>query len=162
MFSTHMYGSSHAHLDLTYHYKIEELPKYIQQHRVEYNVAEIHMLAAIRSWLNLVSADWKVLFWRSMPTMHCIHVCHTLEMFHIPYSRKIFGSLAVYYYNRQTKICQYILLAYIHMVILYRTAKFKSANILAITILGSTAKFNSRQYFWLYGILYFVCFPCIM
>ena len=32
------------------------------------------------------------------------------------------------------------------MAILYRTAKFKSANILAIVILGSTAKFNSRQY----------------
>ena len=30
--------------------------------------------------------------------------------------------------------------------------KFKSANILAIEILGSTAKFNSRQYFRLYGI----------
>ena len=32
------------------------------------------------------------------------------------------------------------------------TAKFKSANILAIAILGSTAKFNSRQYFRLYSI----------
>ena len=37
------------------------------------------------------------------------------------------------------------------MEIPYRTAKFKSANILAIVILGSTAKFNSRQYFRLYG-----------
>ena len=36
------------------------------------------------------------------------------------------------------------------MAILYQTAKFKSANILAIVILGSTAKFNSRQYFRLY------------
>ena len=40
------------------------------------------------------------------------------------------------------------------MAIMYRTAKFKFANILAIVILGSTAKFNSRQYFWLYGIKY--------
>ena len=32
------------------------------------------------------------------------------------------------------------------MAIPYRTTKFKSANILAIAILGSTAKFNSRQY----------------
>jgi hypothetical protein len=39
------------------------------------------------------------------------------------------------------------------MAIPYRTAKFKSANILAIAILGSTAKFNSRQCFRLYGRL---------
>ena len=39
------------------------------------------------------------------------------------------------------------------MAILYRTAEFKSANILVIAILGSTAKFNSCQYFQLYGIL---------
>ena len=38
------------------------------------------------------------------------------------------------------------------MVILYRTTKFKSANILVIAIWGSTAKFNSRQYFQLYGM----------
>ena len=37
------------------------------------------------------------------------------------------------------------------MAIPYRTAKFKSADILPIVILGSTAKFNSRQYFRLYG-----------
>ena len=37
------------------------------------------------------------------------------------------------------------------MVIPYRTAKFKSANIFAMAILGPTTKFNSRQYFWLYG-----------
>ena len=36
------------------------------------------------------------------------------------------------------------------MGIQYRTTKFKSANILAIEILGSTAKFNSRQHFRLY------------
>ena len=53
----------------------------------------------------------------------------------VPYSRKIwrFGGL---YYNRQIKICQNFLLAYniIRMAILYRTAKFKSANVLAIAI----------------------------
>ena len=43
------------------------------------------------------------------------------------------------------------LLAYICMAIPYQTTKFKSANILAIAILGSTTKFNSRQYFRLYG-----------
>ena len=32
---------------------------------------------------------------------------------------------------------------YIRMVILYRTAKFKSANVLTIAILSSTAKFNN-------------------
>ena len=35
----------------------------------------------------------------------------------------------------------------------YLTTKFKSANILSIAILGSTAKFNSCQYFRLYGTL---------
>jgi hypothetical protein len=38
------------------------------------------------------------------------------------------------------------------MAIPYRTAKFKSANIFTIAILGSTAKFNSCQYFRQYGI----------
>ena len=38
------------------------------------------------------------------------------------------------------------------MAIPYRTTKFKSANILAIAILGSTAKFNARQYFRLYEL----------
>ena len=76
---------------------------------------------------------------------------------YIPYSRKIwrgikFGGLAVQSYNRQIKIRQNFLLAYIRMAIPYRTAKFKSANILIIAILGSTANFNSRQYFRLYGI----------
>ena len=37
------------------------------------------------------------------------------------------------------------------MAIPYRTAKFKSANILLIAIWGSTAKFNAHQYFRLYG-----------
>ena len=55
-----------------------------------------------------------------------------------------FGSLAVYiYYNRQIKLRQ---ISYSHnyicMAIPYQTAKFNSANILAIAILGSTAKFN--------------------
>ncbi|MCG8620484.1 MAG: hypothetical protein MJE68_00610 [Proteobacteria bacterium] len=70
----------------------------------------------------------------------------------LPYSRKIwqFGGL---YYNRQIKIRQNFLLVYICVAIPYQTARFKSANILAIAILGSTAKFSSRQYFWLYGIL---------
>ena len=37
------------------------------------------------------------------------------------------------------------------MAIPYRTAKFKSANRFAMTIWDPTAKFNSRQYFRLYG-----------
>ena len=91
----------------------------------------------------------------------------TIELYraHIPYSRKIwrgikFGCLAVYYYNRQIKIRQNFLLAYIRMAIPYRTAKFKSANILSIAILGSTAKFNARQYFRLYGIPRALCSHC--
>ena len=56
---------------------------------------------------------------------------------HIPYSQKIwpgikFGSLAV-------------------CLATAKTAKFKSANIFAMVIWGPTAKFNSRQYFRLYG-----------
>ena len=35
---------------------------------------------------------------------------------------------------------------YIHMLIPYQTAKFKSANILAIAILGSSARFNTSGY----------------
>ena len=86
------------------------------------------------------------------------HICKCVTSIpsgRVPYSRKIwqFGGL---YYNRQIKICQNFLLAYIHMAIPYRTSKFKSANILAIVILGSTAKFNSRQYFQLYGIYLFL------
>ena len=70
----------------------------------------------------------------------------------LPYSWKIwrFGGRC---YNRQIRIRQNFQLAYIRMAILYRTAKSKSANILAIAILGSTAKFNSCQYFRLYGML---------
>ena len=63
-----------------------------------------------------------------------------------------FGGLC---YNRQIKIGQNFLLAYIRMAILYQTAKFKLANILAIAIMGSTTKFNSRQYFRLYSSIGF-------
>ena len=75
----------------------------------------------------------------------------------IPYSRKIwrgikFGVLAIYSSNCQIKICQNFLFAYIHMVIPYRTTKFKSANMFAMAIWDPTTKFNSRQYFRLYGI----------
>jgi hypothetical protein len=54
-------------------------------------------------------------------------------------------------YNHQIKT-SYSHIHCIRMAIPYRTAKFKSANIRAI--LGSTAKFNYRQYFRLYGINY--------
>ena len=83
----------------------------------------------------------------------------------LPYSRKIwqgikFGSLAV---NRQIKIHQNFLLAYIHAAIPYRTTKFKSASIFAIMILGSTTKFNSCQYFQLYSIyMYRVLYNLIL
>ena len=73
---------------------------------------------------------------------------------YLPYSRKIwrFGGL---YYNRQIKIRQNFLLAYMYicMAILYWIAQFKSTNIFAIAILGSSAKFNSHQYFRLYGMI---------
>ena len=38
------------------------------------------------------------------------------------------------------------------MAIPYQTAKFKSANTFAMAIWDPAAKFNSRQYFRLYGI----------
>ena len=51
------------------------------------------------------------------------------------------------------KICQYLIFVYVRMAIPYQTDKFKSANIFVIAIWGQTTKFNSHQYFWLYGIL---------
>ena len=41
-------------------------------------------------------------------------------------------------------------LTYICMVIPHWTAKFRSANTVALAIFGQTTKFNSRQYFQLY------------
>ena len=51
----------------------------------------------------------------------------------IPYSRKIwrFGGLAR---DRQIKIRQYFILAYMRVAIPYRTAKLKSANISTMAI----------------------------
>ena len=37
------------------------------------------------------------------------------------------------------------------MVIPYHTTKFKSTNGVQNVVLGQTAKYNDRQYFWLYG-----------
>ena len=50
-----------------------------------------------------------------------------------------FGDLAVYITTAKLKSAN-LHIVIIHMAILYRTAKFKSTNILAIAILGSTAK----------------------
>ena len=61
-------------------------------------------------------------------------------------------NLAVCLSNHQIKIRQNFLFTYIRMAILYRTAKFKYANMFAMAIWDPTAKFNSRQYFRLYGI----------
>ena len=62
-----------------------------------------------------------------------------LNCVRLPHSRKFwrgikFGDLAVCLCNCQIKIRQYFLLGYIRMVIPYRTAKFKSANIFAMVI----------------------------
>ena len=60
-----------------------------------------------------------------------------------------FGSLAVYITTAKLKPAK---ISYSHIYVWRScTAKFKSANILAIAILGSTAKFNYYQYFRLYG-----------
>ena len=101
----------------------------------------------------------------------------------IPYSWKIwrgikFGGLAVclataklkfanisYLHQEYSIIIEptfsiiYSCLHIIRVAIPYRTAKFKSANIFAMAIRSPTAKFNSRQYFRVYGIL---CILCIL
>ena len=58
-----------------------------------------------------------------------------------------FGGSVIYINQRQIEIRQNFLLAYIYMTIPCQTTKFKIVNILVIAISGSTAKFNSRQYF---------------
>ena len=116
-----------------------------------------------------------LLIWHEHVTWYCCTLCNCVQcaflwllycttqlsksiqhIFHIPYSRKLwrgikFGSLVVCLSNHQIKIRQNFLLAYIHMVIPYRAAKFKSTNTFKMAIWDSTAKFNSRQCFWLYG-----------
>ena len=79
-----------------------------------------------------------------------IRIATTFEKYlEIPYSRKIwqgikFGSLGVYLCNRQIKISQYFILAYIiRNAIPYKTTKFKSTSIIAMAICGPTTKFNS-------------------
>ena len=70
------------------------------------------------------------------------HVRMLENMYTLPYSRKIwrgikfwrFGSLAC---DRQIKIRQYFIFVYIRMAIPYRTAKFRSANVI---ILGACAR----------------------
>ena len=90
---------------------------------------------------------------------------YTTSVISLPYSRKIwrgikFGGLAVSLRNRQIKIRQNLLLAYIPMAIPYQTAKFKSTNTFAMAIWDPTAKFNSRQYFRLYSICMHVQCAC--
>ena len=84
-----------------------------------------------------------------LSTMSCILYTKPWEccIHNISHSRKIWRRFGGWCYNRHIKIHQNFLLACICMAILYRIAKLKSANILAIAILGST---NSRQYFRLY------------
>ena len=77
----------------------------------------------------------------------------------IPYSRKIwwgikFGDLAVYVITVKLKFAK---ISYSHICVWRSCTEPPNLNplynILAIAILGSTAKFNSRQYFRLYGII---------
>ena len=77
----------------------------------------------------------------------------------IPYSQKIwrgikFGGLAVLGETAKLKSAKiYTAYMYVYMAILFQTAKFKSSN---TQFGGQTAKFNDRQYFWLYGSYIFV------
>ena len=83
----------------------------------------------------------------SLPSLSC----------YIWYSRKVWwgiksGSLVVYPATTKLKSTN---ISYLHIIIRmaipYQIAKFKSANIFPMAILGPTAKFNSRQCFRLYG-----------
>ena len=67
-----------------------------------------------------------------------------------------FGGLAIYIITPKLKSAK---ISYSHIYILWQSdiSKFKSTNILAIAIWGSTAKFNSRQFFQLYGINVVAC-----
>ena len=67
-------------------------------------------------------------------------------------------GLAVCLSNRQIKIYHNFLLTYIRMAIPYRTANFKFANMFAMASWDPTTKLNSRQYFWLYGM---ICNSCV-
>ena len=87
------------------------------------HLVDMHFLFVGEPW----PIDHNILKWEN----YCSHV-----LMGIPYSQKIwwgikFGGLAC---NRQIKFHQCFILAYIHMSIPYRTAKFKSANIFTMAI----------------------------
>ena len=63
-----------------------------------------------------------------------------------------FNDLVVYLCNCQIKTRQHFLLEHICMAIPYWTAKFKSANIFSMAILGPTTKFYFHQYYRLCGM----------
>ena len=82
------------------------------------------------------------------------------QIFILLYCRKIwqgikFGGLAVYITTAKLKFPTRIYM-YTHGDPKLNCQKFKSASILVIVIWGSTAKFNSHQYFRLYGKLWSV------
>ena len=61
-----------------------------------------------------------------------------------------FGGLAVCVSTAKLKSTKCFM--HVCMAIPYHAAKFKSTNGVKNVVLGQTAKFNDRQYFWLYGI----------
>ena len=77
-----------------------------------------------------------------------VHVVHACMFILIPYKRHLF--LYEHYIPYSRKIWRGI--EFGGLVVYVTIAKLKSANILVIVILGSTAKFNSRQYFRLYSM----------
>ena len=81
----------------------------------------------------------------------CFTPCACARGNNLPYSRKFwrgikFGGLADRLSNRQIKIRQNFLLAYIHMAILCRTAKFKSANTFEMAIWDFPPIFPAIRY----------------
>lgn len=45
-----------------YHSNVEHLPEQIQYQRIGHNVMKTYMLATIRTWMSLASANWEILF----------------------------------------------------------------------------------------------------
>ena len=94
-----------------------------------------------------------------LPIGNEINKCMCNFLSWIQYSWKIwrgikFGGLAVYITTAKLKSAK---ISYLHIYVWRSRTKPPNlnqlVNIIAIAILGSTAKFNSCQYFWLYGTL---------
>ena len=93
-----------------------------------------------------------------------LHMYRFSDNLNTVYSRIIwrgikFGSLADRPLYCQIKYLQNLFRAYIHMTMLYRSTKLKSANISELYVWDQTTKFNFCQIFHLYTVAFFASFP---